>query len=100
MICLLTTSSFLGQESRTRVALFARFVDLLPAEDASAVVASAFDSQQTIYQLPTEFVGQVPDLEWLVQINVKLPNNLPTGDLFITITLRGLTSNAPRIRVR
>jgi len=96
----LTTTSFLGQNRPTRVALFARFVDLLPSEDISAVSVSAFDSLQVTYDLPVEFVGPVPGVDWLTQVNVRLPSNLHSGDLFVTVRLRGLTSNAASIRIQ
>jgi uncharacterized protein (TIGR03437 family) len=96
----LTTTSFLAQNAPTRVALFANFVDLLPTESASAVTVTAVDSHQTSYVLTTEFVGKVPYFDWLTQVNVILPANLPSGDLSVTISLRGLTSNSVLISIR
>jgi TolB protein len=96
----LTTYSFFGQDPPTRIALFARFVDLLPGEDLSAVTVQAVNSQQASFQLSVEFVGPVSSLNGATQINVRLPANLPTGDLFITVTLRGMVSNGAGIRIR
>lgn len=96
----LTTTSFLGDNTPTRVALFARFVDLLPNEDASAVTVMAYTSQGVSFQLPVEFVGPVPEFDWLTQINVRLPNNLPSGSLSITISLRGKASNTAVLRIK
>jgi Tol biopolymer transport system component len=97
----LTTSSFLGQSSPTRVALFAGFVDLVPGEEFSAVKVEGFHNQQGIFPLPVEFVGPVPGQDGITQINVRLTANLPTGDFFVFITLRGLTStNSQRIRIQ
>jgi Tol biopolymer transport system component len=96
----LTTTSFLGQGMPTRVALFAGFIDFLPNEDASAVTVRAIDSLQHIYQLPVETVSKVPSFDWLTQINVTTPNNIATGDLLLTVTFRGLTSDPARIRIK
>ncbi len=96
----LTTSSFLGQNLQTRVALFARFVDLLPRENFSAVTVQGFTSQQASFDLPVEFVGPLSSADWLTQINVRLPGNIPAGDLFISVTLRGMTGDRLGIRIK
>lgn len=101
----LTTSSFLGENLQTRVALFVRFVDLLPGEDLSALTVRGFTTQGATFQLPVEFVGPAnsvsgfTEMDGVTQINVLVPGNLPTGDLFITVSLRGLTSDAMGIRI-
>ncbi len=59
--------------------LFAINLDLLAGEDSSAVTAQAEDSQFNTYSLTVEFVGEVPNLDWVSQVVVKLPDNLPTG---------------------
>jgi len=100
------STTFLGQTIPTRVALFARFVDLLPGEDVSAVVVTGRDANQTVHQLPVEAVvaaptvGSLPAGESLTQVTVRLPGDLPSGDLFINISLRGLTSSLFRIRIQ
>jgi TolB protein len=96
----LTTTQLSGQTGPTRVALFAQFIDLLPSEDFSAVTVTALDSHQGTYQLPVEFVGKTAELDWLSQINVTLPGTIPSGDLWITITLRGTQTNTARIRIQ
>jgi hypothetical protein len=99
------TTSFLGQTFPTRVALFAHFVDLLPGEDTSAVVVTGRDAGQVVRQLPVEAVvpaqtvGNLAEGDSLTQITVRLPGDLPSGDLFINISLRGLTSSLFRIRI-
>jgi uncharacterized protein (TIGR03437 family) len=73
--------------------------DLLPGENISAVTARAEDAQLNTYPLTVEFVGKVPGYDWLTQIVVKLPDNLPVNqNLFVTITLHNQTSNNARIR--
>jgi len=83
-----------GRDPRTRVALFGINVDLSLGEDASAVTATARDSLSRSYSLKVEFVGKVPNQNWLTQINVRLPDELAqAGDVWISISLHGQTSN-------
>lgn len=83
-----------GRDPRTRVALFGINVDLSPGEDASAVTATARDSRSRSYSLKVEFVGKVPNLAWLTQVIVRLPDELANaGDVWISIKLHGQTSN-------
>ena len=95
-----TTTSFLGENTPTRVALFAGFVDLAPGEDMTAVTAFGFDSGGVLHELPVEFVGKVPDFDDLTQINIRLPADTPTGDIFVGIRLHGMGSNTARIRIQ
>ncbi|HSE22810.1 MAG TPA: PQQ-dependent sugar dehydrogenase [Pyrinomonadaceae bacterium] len=86
-------------DDRTRIMFFAMNADLLPGENISAVTARAEDAQLNTYPLTVEFVGKVPGYDWLTQIVVKLPDNLPVNqNLFVTITLHNQTSNKVRIR--
>jgi len=101
------TTTFLGETSATRVALFAQFVDLMPGEDLSVVSVKALTPQQVEHDLPVEFVGKVPGLagkvsvaDELTQINVRLPADLPVGDLFVKVIFRGKGSELVRIRVK
>lgn len=83
-----------GRDPRTRVALFAINVDLSPGETASAVTATAWDSRSRSFSLKVEFVGKVPNLDWLTQVIVRLPDELAqAGDVRISINLHGQTSN-------
>ena len=81
-----------GWDERTRVTFFVSNLELLPGEDASAVFAQIEDAQQRLIQMPVEFVGKVPNLDWLTQIVVKIPQVFPAEGT-ISISLRGATSN-------
>lgn len=98
----LTTPSLVdpSQNVATRVALFASFVDLLPEENFSAVTVIGFNATQATFNLPVEFVGKVPGMDDLTQINVVLPNNLPSGELFLKIQLHGNESGLAKIRIQ
>lgn len=90
-----------GRDPRTRVALFGINVDLNPGENASAVTATARDSQSRSYSLKVEFVGKVPKQDWLRQVVVRLPDELANaGDVWISITLHGQTSNEVLFNVK
>lgn len=97
---LVTTHNF-SSDQRTRITLFATNLQLLPGEDASAVTVRAEDSQGRIYSLPVESVGRVPNLDWMAQVTVRLPEELAgAGDMWLSISLRGATSNGAFISIR
>jgi hypothetical protein len=83
-------------DGRTRVVLFAMNVDL-----QAIVTAEAEDSQHTIYPLVVEYAGNVPNQNWMAQINVLLPDNLANaGDVLVSIKVRGLQSNKVLVSIR
>lgn len=86
-----TNPNYFGSDHRTRVILFTTNLILTPG---LVVTAQAIDSQQTNYQLPVEFVGSLPTFLGFAQIVVKLPDGIVVaGDLQMSITVRGRTSN-------
>ena len=95
-----TNPNNLGADQGTRVALFAVYAELLPGESASAVTAQAEDAQHRIYPLAVEYVGRVPGMIWLTQVNVRLPEGLAgAGEVTVSISLRGTASNKALMRV-
>jgi concanavalin A-like lectin/glucanase superfamily protein/all-beta uncharacterized protein len=89
-----------SSDQRTRISLFALNVELLPSENISVVSAQVEDSQHRIFSLPVEFVGKVPNFDWLTQINLRLPDELSAGgDMLVKITVRGQASNVAKIRI-
>jgi hypothetical protein len=89
-----------GADSRTRIALYARNVDLLPGEDASVVKADAEDATRTHYQLTVEYVGKVQGFNWLSLVVVRLHDSWgDIGDVLIGISLRGVASNRVRVGI-
>lgn len=81
-------------DQRTRLAVFAIGLKLAAGETASAVTATAEDSQGTVRPLTVEFVGTVPNFPWLKQVVLKLTEQIAPGDTKIRISLHGETSNA------
>ena len=88
-------------DQRTRISLFGMNMDLLPGEDHSAVTVRAEDAQSVIFPATVEFVGKVPGFDWLTQVTVRLPDNLPSGQsVLISATLHGKTTNKVRVRIQ
>jgi hypothetical protein len=75
-------------------------VDLLPNENESAFTVVAEDSQHKLYPMTVEHVQKVPGFEWLSSVIVRLSDDLPaSGDVQVSLTLRGLQSNHVRISI-
>ena len=97
----LTSPWNLSGDGRTRVMFFVTNLDLAPNENTSAVVAQAQDGASNAFPLTVEFAGKVPGFDWLTQIVVRLPDNLPSGQaIFLSVTFHGQTSNKARIQMR
>jgi hypothetical protein len=96
-----TATSFLyGSDKTTRITVFAMYLNLKPGEDASAVTADAEDAAHRHYNLQVEYVGKVPDQEWLTQINLRLSEEMgDVGDVLIRITYQGIGSNRVRVGI-
>ena len=95
-----TTYNF-SMDQRTRIMLFATSVELAPGETASAITAQAEDSQQRIYPVAVEYVGKVPNFDWLTQVNVKLPGELiNAGDIWVSIRVRGIPSKKALVTIK
>jgi hypothetical protein len=96
----LTQPISFGTDNRTRILLFAKNVDLLPGEDASAVRAEAEDATRTRYPLTVEYVGRVPGFDWMSSVVVRVHDDWgDIGDVLIGITLRGAASNRVRVGI-
>ena len=95
----LTTRNF-SHDQQTRLILFAYDMELGTGEDVSVVTAQAEDAQQKVYRLAVEAVRKVPDWEWITQVVVRLPPELAnTGDVSLSIELRGVPSNKALVRL-
>jgi hypothetical protein len=81
-------------DQRTRITLFATGLELLPGESISVVTAQAEDAAHRIHPLAVEYVGKVPNFDWLTQVNVRLADGLVgAGDVLVTVSVRGAMSN-------
>jgi uncharacterized protein (TIGR03437 family) len=87
-------------DQRTRITLFATGLVLLPGENNSVVTAQAEYPGHGPFPLQVEYVGKVPGLDLLTQINLKLPNELANaGDVSVSVSLRGAASNKVVVKV-
>jgi hypothetical protein len=86
-------------DHRTRIVLFAVNADLLP-EDTLASISMHASANGQSYPMTVEYVGKVPDMNWLSQIVVKLPAELPSGDVLVGFSLHGMASNEVVITIR
>ena len=93
----ITNTQYFGLDKRTRVSLFAKNLKLTPG---LVITAQGVDQQQVTHQLPVEFAGALPTFLGFTQIVVKLPDGITAaGDLRVTITVRGKTSNVVLVGV-
>jgi hypothetical protein len=95
------TSTFLsGGRNRTRVVFFATDLGLLPGEGIEAITAEAEDEAHVKYPLQVEFVNPLVELPQVSQLVIRLTADLENADdVYVTITVHGLTSNKARILV-
>lgn len=97
---LITPYNF-SSDHRTRITLFTANLELRPGESPSAVVVEAEDALHNVYPLPVEYVGKVPDMNWITQVLVKLTDQLGnSGDMLISIKYGSNTSNKAAISIK
>jgi hypothetical protein len=98
---LFSSPNYLSSDSAKRVMLFSPNLSLMPGDSFTSVTAQAEDSQQGSYPLTVEYVGTVPQNEWLTQIVVRLPDQLGAAQtLRVNVTYRGAVSNKAMISVK
>jgi hypothetical protein len=96
----IVTARNFSSDQRTRLAVFAIGLKLGNGEPASAVTATAEDSTGTLKPLTVEFVTPVPNFPWLIQVNLKLTDQIVPGDVKIRVSLHGQTSNAVLVALK
>jgi hypothetical protein len=90
-----------SSDSRTRLSLFVRHLDLLPGENASDLTVVAEDAQHRVFPLAVEFVGRLVNFNWLDQVVVRLPDELlNAGDLKISLRVHNANSNKVTVRMK
>jgi hypothetical protein len=94
----LSTRNF-ATDGHTRITLFVVGVAVEPA-DLPFVKVQAEDQQHHLFDLPCEATARVPNLSWMSQVTVLLPDALAAaGDVNITVTVRGAVSNTAPFRI-
>jgi photosystem II stability/assembly factor-like uncharacterized protein len=87
-----------GADKNTRVALFARNLQLNPGEFPSAVFVTFAASNGFFFDVFAENVVPIPNTD-LTQVVVRLPNNLAPGNCTVIIRAHSRVSNAGTIRI-
>jgi hypothetical protein len=97
---LLTEQNF-GSDKRTRVMLFVSDFEFGAGDNISDVVVKAENDVLGSVQLPIEHIGTVPSFDSITQIEIVLPDGLNNaGDVWITISLHGTSTNRARLCIR
>src|SRR5882672_2347192 len=89
-----------GSDSRTRIMVFAMGLSLQPGEEATAITADAEDGARHVHHLAVEYVGPVPEQDWISSIVLRLNDQMAdVGDVLIGISYQGKLSNRVRVGI-
>lgn len=89
-----------GTDQRTRISLFVWGLQLHPGEPLSAITVRGEDANGTAHALTVESVGDQAGVTGVKQLVVKLPEQVVGTDLWITVSLHGLTSNRALVKIK
>jgi len=96
-----TTTLLSEGRNTTRIIVFATDLRLLPGEDVQAITAEAVDAVGVHYPLRVEFISPLSDVAQVQQLVLRLNGELDdTGEVLVTVSLHGLTSNKVRIGIK
>jgi uncharacterized protein (DUF1800 family) len=96
----LTASVKFGADNRTRIAVFARNLELLAGEGANAFTSDVQDASGKRYPLSVEYQGPVPGFPGITMLIVRLADDLgDVGDVLLRINLHGMSSNRVRVAI-
>jgi beta-glucanase (GH16 family) len=83
-----------SSDHTTRLMLLSANLDLQPGDGPAIVAAQADDGKGNTYPLAVEWVGRLPNLDWITEIVARLPDALPnTNQVLISVTAHNQTSN-------
>ena len=83
-------TSLFASDSSNRLVMFLENVDAPLALSEISIVVQ--DSANHLFTVMPEAVREVPQNEWITQVNFKLPPEVAAGGVRITITARGTSS--------
>ena len=101
----LTSTVKFSNDTRTRIAIFAMNMNLLPGETAngnpSSFTADAEDAAGNRYPLNVEYVNQVPGFAGIYMIILRLNDNMTSnlGDVLVSLSLHTVSSNRVRVAI-
>jgi len=85
-------------DQRSRISLFVSGLELQAGEDKTAVTVKLENAQGTTFNPTVEYVGDQPGVTGTKQVVIRLPDGA-TGDLWATVSIRGLTSNRALLKI-
>lgn len=86
-----------GVDNQTRIMLFVMNLSLQAGDTVSSIHVEAEDSTHHVYQLPVEFIGDVPEQPWATSLVVRVSAGMADlGDVLVRVTYRGVVSNRVR----
>lgn len=87
-------------DQHTRVSLFAVNLELRAGEPISVIEAQAEGAGGQIFPLTVEYFGAVPNLTWLKQVVVRLPDEIAnSAEVLVSLKVRGLAGNKVIVKV-
>lgn len=101
----ITSTVNFSNDTRTRIALFAMNMNLLPGEtangNATSFTADAEDAAHVHYPLNVEYVNQVPGFPGIYMIILRLNDNMSSnlGDVLVSLSLHTAASNRVRVAI-
>jgi beta-glucanase (GH16 family) len=81
-------------DQRTRLMLLSANLDLQPGDGPAIVAAQADDGNGHLYPLTVEWIGRLPNFDWITVVVAKLPLELANANqALVSITAHNQTSN-------
>ena len=95
-----TGSHNFSTDNHTRISLFAVNLELRQGEPISVIEAQAEGTGGQTFPLTVEYFGAVPNLSWLKQIIVRLPDEIANSvDVPVSLKVRGVSGNKVIVKV-
>jgi hypothetical protein len=83
-----------SSDLRTRLMLLSANLDLQPGDGPAIVAAQADDGNGHLYPLNVEWIGRLPNFDWITVVIAKLPDELASANqALISITAHNQSSN-------
>jgi hypothetical protein len=95
------TSYNFSTDKRARIVLFLKDAQWSEGGNRPEVMAHAEDAQGTIHSLAVEYVGKVPNFDWLTQVIVLPPRSLKdSGDVWVRMRVNGILTNRALVTIK
>lgn len=89
-----------SMDHHTRLMLLAANLDLQPGDGPAIVAAQADDGKGNTYPLTVEWVGRLPNFDWITAIVFRLPDALSnTNQALISVMAHNQTSNQVSVSI-